>query len=372
MSTTLAGIAKLRSFSSIRFAFWAWSISADRPATRTSRRSIGGRVQSIAWRDSSAVGAAPPLRSIDRAAGAPFPDWRTTPSPIPVQTVWLTWAGPDRGAGSSRMLVAAAAAAAVGSSRDGATGRPLSAAVTRSAFRAERLGLDGPSSSRRRDAAAVDPNQRAVPVTGWRSSRSWRLNASISPMAKIARQTMNAPGPVRSGSRKPARNRPIRPPPRSAPSSVRSRISNAPRNPTKAIAIPVIVAPQPELGRLPGPHSRYQPAPRSRNGSAQRPVSNHGAMELRHQSVSAPWPGRASAMSVTAPTTSRKIPRIDRPTSGGTVGKATDGSAGPPLRRREVRRVARRFVAIVRPRPRPGRPSAAAWSARTGSATRRP
>src|SRR6185436_17203929 len=211
-----------------------------------------------------------------------------------------------------------------------------------------RAGFAGASvGSRRSDAAAVDPNHRAVPVTRWSSSRSWRLNASIRPTAKIARQTMNAPGPVKSGSSSPARNRPIRPPPRSAPNSVRSRISNAPRKPTYARPIPASVAPQPELGRLPGPHSRYQPAPRRRNGRAQRPVSNHGAIESRHQSVSAPCPGRARAISVTAPSTRRQIPKTDRATSGGTDGKAIAGRDWLLLRRRVVGRRVRRFVATL-------------------------
>ena len=46
-----------------------------------------------------------------------------------------------------------------------------------------------------------------------------------------------------------------------------------------------------------GPHSRYQPAASSRNGSSQRPVPNHGAIESRHQSGQAPWPGSSEARS---------------------------------------------------------------------------
>src|SRR5215207_3868853 len=113
--------------------------------------------------------------------------------------------------------------------------------------------------------------------------------------------------------------------------------------------MPTSVVPQPDPGRLPGPHSTYQPAPSSRNGSNQRPVSNHGAIESRHQSVRAPCPGNARAMSVTAPRTSRKIPTIERATSGPTEGSAIDPRAGPDRRRpRFVRRVGvRRLVATL-------------------------
>src|SRR6476659_8500074 len=111
--------------------------------------------------------------------------------------------------------------------------------------------------------------------------------------------------------------------------------------------MPRSVIPQPEPGRLPGPHSTYQPAPSRRNGKNQRPVSNHGAIESRHQSVSAPWPGSASAISVTAPSTSRQIPKTDRATSGGTDGNAIDGRDWLLLRRRVVGRRVRRFVATL-------------------------
>ena len=88
------------------------------------------------------------------------------------------------------------------------------------------------SGSRRIEAAAAPPTHFAVPVTGFTTCRRRRLNASISPTMPIASSTTNAPGLVSSGSRMPASNRPIRPPPRSAPTSVRSRTSNAPRKPT--------------------------------------------------------------------------------------------------------------------------------------------
>ena len=116
--------------------------------------------------------------------------------------------------------------------------------------------------------------------------------------------------------------------------------------------------------------------PRSRNGSSQRIAPNHGANDVRStSSVSAPLPGQdAGAMSVIAPRTSRTIPTIERTTSG--------------VIRRANAAPARRVAAVVarpacgssrvggspssRPRPRPGRPSAGASSARTGSARRRP
>ena len=48
-ATTLAGMEKLSSFSSIRRALAAWSIEpTGRPGARTSSRSIAGRVQSMA------------------------------------------------------------------------------------------------------------------------------------------------------------------------------------------------------------------------------------------------------------------------------------------------------------------------------------
>ena len=307
-ATTLAGIAKLSSFSSIRRVFEAWSIAAfGRRAVLSSRSSIGGRVQSIAWRLSRAVGSRSSVRTAAARAGAatptPFPaPWpfegaRGTPSPPPVQTVWLIGAGPVLAAGSSRMLDAAAAAATPGTSGEGATAlpasmtgtpAPLSAALALSFF----AGAGSSPGSRWSEALVVAPTQPAVFVTGWRSSLSWTLKASIKPTARIARQMTKAPGPVSSGWRVVARNRPIRPPPRSVPNRFRSRISSRPRNPTNAIAIPASVAPQPEPAFVPGPHSRYQPAPSSRNGRSQRPVSNHGAIESRHQSVSAPWPGQ--------------------------------------------------------------------------------
>ena len=74
--------------------------------------------------------------------------------------------------------------------------------------------------------------------------------------------------------------------------------------------------PQPEFGRVPGPHSSHQPASSSRNGATQRIVPNHGEKTPVHQLVKAPSPGSVRAMSVIAPSTSSVSPMIERTTSG--------------------------------------------------------
>ena len=224
-------------------------------------------------------------------------------------------------------------------------------------------------------AAVTPPSQRAEPVRGRASSAGRRANAIMRPITIRPTSRMNAPGPVTSGTRSSSRKRPIRPPPRSTPRSSTLRTSRQPRKPMNAIARPMTVAPQPEFGFRPGPHSRYQPALSSRNGSSQRPVSNQGAIESRYRSVSSPSPGSSNAMSVTAPSRRNVMPTIERAISGLIAGKRTEGS---PLLRRRLRGVAcrlvevRRRVAILRPRPRPERPSGVALSARTGNARRRP
>ena len=228
------------------------------------------------------------------------------------------------------------------------------------------------SATRRMDAAVVDPSHRAAPVSGENSSRSCRLNASMSPRPAIAASSTNVPGPVSNGSSVPARKRPIRPPPRSALSSSIFRTSNAPSAATYASPRPASVIPQPEPGWRPGPPATYHPPPSSRNGSSQRPVSNHGAIESRHQSVSAPWPGRIRAISVIAPSAIIAVPTIDRTTSGvKTLARSRE------MRRRGVRladrgAADRRGLATLRPRPRPGTPSDGAWSVRRGTSRPRP
>ena len=99
----------------------------------------------------------------------PFPGRVATPaeppSSGPVQTVWLTGDWLERGAGSSRMLRAAASSAvvAIGTATGGLAGAgaralPLAAGAAGFAGRA--------SWARRIDRAVVEPTQRAVPVTG--------------------------------------------------------------------------------------------------------------------------------------------------------------------------------------------------------------
>jgi hypothetical protein len=153
------------------------------------------------------------------------------------------------------------------------------------------------------------------------------------------------------------------------------RTSKAPRAAMYAMARPARVMPQPDPGARPGPPATYQPPPSSRNGSNHRPVSNHGAIESRHQSVSAPCPGRISAMSVIAPSAIIAVPTIDRTTSGVKIRARSREMRlrGRPRGARPVMRgLVRRALATVRPRPRPGRPSACAWSAHTGSWRPRP
>ena len=312
--TTFAGIAKLSSFSSIRREFDSWSSVPPTSATgRGSSRSMAGRVQSIAFRDSRAVGASPARAVAARAGRAdsePLP-----PSEGPVHTVWLIGDWPDRGAGSSRMLRAGSSrtAAAMGM----ATGSLVGAFALAVPFVGAALASVGRASwARRRESAVVEPTQRAVPVNGETSWRSCRLNASMSPSSPIAVSSTIAPGAVSRGSSVPPRNRPIRPPPRSSPRMSRARISKTPSAAMYAMASPPRVIPHPEPAFLPGPAAIHQPPARSRNGSSQRPASNHGAMESRHQSVRAPSPGRTRAMSVIAPRAIITVPRIERTTSG--------------------------------------------------------
>src|SRR6476660_3969937 len=74
--------------------------------------------------------------------------------------------------------------------------------------------------------------------------------------------------------------------------------------------------PQPDPGRVPGPHSSHQPPMSRKNGASQRIEPNQGAKTPVHQLVSAPWLGSASAIRVIAPRTSSVIPMIERTTSG--------------------------------------------------------
>ena len=93
--------------------------------------------------------------------------------------------------------------------------------------------------------------------------------------------------------------------------------------------MPRSVRPHGAPGSLPGPHSTYQPASRSTNGSSQRPVPKNGTERLRHQSVRLPSPGSSRAIRVTAPRPSRKIPTSDRTTAGDSPSDSF-GSGSPP------------------------------------------
>ena len=95
--------------------------------------------------------------------------------------------------------------------------------------------------------------------------------------------------------------------------------------------MPSSVRPHGAPGSLPGPHSRYQPDSSSTNGRSQRPAPKYGTARLRHQSVSAPWPGSIRAISVTAPSTSSTIP----------IERAHDRRRQPERQLRGRRRAAR-------------------------------
>ena len=374
----------------MRRLFDSWSTPAPtRPAARGSSSSTVGRVQSIALSDSRAVGSVRGDRGRDpaRPAADAVPAFRDAAETCrSAARSAVERPGPDgladrrlvrRGAGSSRMLRAAASSSAVAIGT--ATGGLAAAAAAAFAARrppAARVSAAVASLARRIESAVVEPTQRAAPVNGAMSSRSWRLNASISPRPATAASSTNVPGPVSNGSSVPARNRPIRPPPRSVSNSSILSTSNAPRAAMYAIASPAMVIPQPDPGARPGPPATYQPPPSSRNGSSQRPVSNQGAIESRHQSVSAPCPGRISAISVIAPSAIIAVPTIERTTSGVKI-RATSRRKRrcverPRGARPAARGLVRRALATVRPRPRPGRPSGGAWSARTGSSIPRP
>ena len=218
--------------------------------------------------------------------------------------------------------------------------------------------------------AASRPRPRRRPssrsrVTGLTSWRRRRLNASISPTMPIASSTTNAPGLVSSGSRMPASNRPIRPPPRSAPTSVRSRTSNAPRKPTYAIPIPSERHAPAGAGPLAG--TPLDVPAGAEQEERQEPAAG---LEPRRDRVAPPVGQRALAGQRERDQRDRAEHEQDDPDErAGDVG--VDVGSPMPAGGAGAASSSRRRVAI-RPRPRPGRPSAGASSARTGSATRRP
>src|SRR6476659_10577970 len=110
--------------------------------------------------------------------------------------------------------------------------------------------------------------------------------------------------------------------------------------------MPRSVIPQPDPGRVPGPHSSHQPATSRKNGSNQRIVPNHGAKTPVHHLVRAPSPDSISAMNVIAPRTSRVSPMIERTTSGVIrAPQALDVERAREARVGVVRAVERRRVA---------------------------
>ena len=169
----------------------------------------------------------------------------------------------------------------------------------------------------------------------------------------------------------------MRPPPRSSVEQrrTRPRSSDQPRGRRRRRSRPPSgVIPQPAR-RSAGPLDEHAGHRAAGTAAASALVPNHGANESRHQSVRVPSPGSISAMSVIAPSDQQ---RDARRSSGRRRGVSCGARCRRRVRRRGVRgaasgcgvgaRVARGHR--LRPRPRPGRPSAGASSARTGSARR--
>ena len=106
---------------------------------------------------------------------------------------------------------------------------------------------------------------------------------------------------------------------------------------------PAACRPQGAPGSLPGPHSTYQPASRSTNGSSQRPVPKNGTEVLRHQSVRLPSPGQQE--------------RDQRSRRRGPAGRCPPATGRPPARGRgtaAARAVRRRLARGCAPRARAG------------------
>ncbi len=396
MPTTLAGIAKLRSFSSIRLVFAAWSSPMRRAARPGAAR--GARSRAASSRSPGAIrarsGCPPSAAAATRrargpsrpaAAGAPASRRRRRP----VQTVWLIGDGARPAAPAGRGCSRRPAGR-----RPGGSGRrPARVGHGRSPPRpwlrrpARPVGRDDAGVAGRRPAASrprpsCRPSGRS-PVTGSGQLREPQVEGEHQPGSpRSPRQTTNAPGPVSSGSRSvSARNRPMRPPPRSVPKRVERRAPRTPRASRRRPGRrPTRVAPQPGVRPLAGTplhvpagaeeEERQQPAsglePRRDRVAppvGQRALARQGERDQRDRAErraqrSRRSSGRRPALTGREPGELR-TPATVRRRSGGArrVGGRGRRSAGsPPLR----------------PPPRPGRPSAGAWSARTGSATRRP
>ena len=113
------------------------------------------------------------------------------------------------------------------------------------------------------------------------------------------------------------------------------------------------------------------------DGQQPRALAEEPAAGSRRRSrLRMPAPGRNSAMSVTAPSTSRTRPTAIERDVRRHERRCRRRGASLGERRPAASRAARRAPSSrghrLRPRPRPGRPSAGAWSARRGTATGRP
>ena len=166
-----------------------------------SSSSIDGRIQSIEARPSAGSSSV----SIDdgRVATATAPAAGSGAAPSPVQTVRLIGAELIAGAGgASRMLGTAVSpdAALIGTAT-------LALAAVLSA-----AGLAGALGGRWSASAAVAFDHAPARTNGRMIWCRRRLKASISPITTIASSTTIAPGPVRSGSSRPSKKRPTRPP----------------------------------------------------------------------------------------------------------------------------------------------------------------
>ena len=296
--------------SAAMFDSWSTPCPGRAGAARGSSRSTDGRVQAIelqrleGGRRRGGRGRDPASATLPTPAASPGTPAETRAAAAGCAAVERT--GPDgladrrlvrRGAGSSRMLRRGRRLVG-GAHRDG--DRRLGRHRRRAALprrsvgrRLARSRRPAPSSAAtHRGRPSVDPTHRAAPVNGAMSSRSCRLNASISPRSRSPRAARTCPGPVSSGSSVPARNRPMRPPPRSVSKQFDPEdLERAQRRDVRDGRARRASSPSPSPGACPGPRRRTSRRRAAGTGSSQRPVSNHGAIESRHQSVSAPWPG---------------------------------------------------------------------------------
>jgi hypothetical protein len=204
-----------------------------------SSSSIEGRTQSI--EASPSAGSSSASADDGRVATATAPAAGSGAAPSPVQNVRLIGAALIAGAGgASRMLGTA------GSPDAGLIGTATAAFVA-AAFAAGFASVVG---GRLSASAAVVFDQAPAVTNGRMIWSRCRLNASISPTTTIASRTTMAPGAVRSGSSRPSKKRPIRPP--AANVELPTRICPMPRTPAYIRPMPSSVSPQP-LGRR---HSR--------------------------------------------------------------------------------------------------------------------